>query len=190
MNRFEAQIPYTQVFVHMSFLKVSSIQNIFKYSLLLTNSILCIITSYDQNYFEKYQDLFKTFSKNQFLACCGRPGGWPALFQVRAVDRPVDWASDRLGACMCARIPVDQTVDRTPFRSTDLRLTESHQLSVCFGRPGGRPDPISVDRPSADWKSSTLCLFRLTGRSTMSRQRLNFLKTRSTGRSTVAWFQP
>ena len=29
-------------------------------------------------------------------------------------------------------------VDRTPFRSTDLRPTESTHVSVCFGRPGGR----------------------------------------------------
>ena len=102
---------------------------------ILTNSILYSVPSFDQKYFWKLLDFQNHFSKRSVLACCGRPDGRPALFQVRTVDRAVDRASDHLGVCMCARYPVD----RTPCRSTELRPTESTLVSVLDGRQGGRP---------------------------------------------------
>ena len=159
MNRFEAQNSYTQVFAHMSFLKNFSyiyIQNVFKYSLLLINSILCIIPSNDQNYFVIYQNLFKILFQNS------------AFDLRRSTGRSTDSVSCQIGR---------------PTGRPEIWPFGCVHVCTSPGRPSGRPDPISVDRPSADWKPATLCLLRSTGRSTVGRNGLIFLKPgRSAGR--------
>ena len=96
---------------------------------------MCIIPSLDQNYFENYQDLFKIFSTNQFLACCGRPGGRPALFQVRSVDRPVDRDSDRwVRACVHVSRSTGRSTGPHFGRPTFGRLKDINSLFVSVDR--------------------------------------------------------
>ena len=110
------------------------------------------------------------------MTYCGRLGGQPALLQVRMVDSAVDhspdlWgvqvytfpgrpsgrpdpitvdrAVDRLTDPNSLFGPVDRAVDRLCYRSYRSTAVLTHggkHVCTFLGRPGGRPDPMTVDR--------------------------------------------
>ena len=131
MNRFEAQNSLHTSFCAHDFSKrnLSYIQIIFKYITYKLHFIY-YIKSWSKLLWKTIK-IFKTFLKRLIFGLL-RSTGSVSGQNGRPTGRPDFWP---LGACMCARFPVD----RTPFRSTNFRPTESHQLSVCFDRPGGRP---------------------------------------------------
>jgi len=136
----EAQIPHTQNFAH-NFQKIFLfyIKYFYKTILVFANSILCSVLSLDKIIFENYHILKNIFTNCfDLLRSTGRSTGFVSGQNDRPTGRPQFWP---LGVCMCARYPVDRVVDRTPYRSTDLWLTESTLVSVWDGRPGGRPWP-------------------------------------------------
>ena len=65
------------------------------------------------------------------MTCYGRPGGRPALLQVRTVDRAVDRSSDPWG-CVCVHVP--RSTGPYDGRQNG-RPTDGPKLSVWDGRP-------------------------------------------------------
>ena len=139
MNRFEAQIPYTLVFVHMSYLK--EISPIYIYKIFL-NIVYYLQTPFCLLYLVLIKTILKTIKI--FSKPFPKISFWPA-----AVDRAVDR--------LCFRS------DRSTDRSTGLLTVGCVHVCTFPGRPGGRPDPTTVDRPLADCKSAILCLLRSIG---------------------------
>ena len=135
MNRFEAQSSYTHIFAHLSFLKDFS-YNMYK---IFLNTIFCLQTQFYVLYISLIKTILlnfkissKFFFQTQFLAWAGRPSGRPTLGQVRTVDRPSRPHFWQFGACMCARLPIDRSVDRSHSSRPGGWPTEVQLLSVCF----------------------------------------------------------
>ena len=156
MIRIEALYSNTHAHALPRNILYKDIQNILIQRLLFINSILGIIHVSYQKYFITYQNLLKIVFEFQLLAWAGRPTGRPSLCQVKLVDRP-----SRLVFCL--------------FWCISVHVYRSTGLSTGALRSTGR---------LADWSGATLCLFRPTGRSTDSLQRLFLFESRSTGRPT------
>jgi len=91
------------------------------------------------------------------MTCYGRPGGRPALLQVRTVDCAVDRSSDPWG---CACVHVSRSTRRsTDPMTVDRAVDQLTDLNSQFG---------TVDR-AVDQLQPTVIIFenRSTGRSTV-----------------------